>query len=206
MYYPWVKITDDVNKKDIYVPPSGLVAAQYAYNDSVGDVFSAPAGRNRGNIAAAVGTERALNQGDRDQLTLNQINPIVNETGYGTYIRGQMTLQIATTALDRVNVRRLLLKLRKVVATASKYFEFEPGDNITAMRLKGIAETLLEDHKNKGAIRSYIVDVGPKVNTALSLENNELRMSISIVPVKTGEKIVEVFNILPQGQGISINI
>lgn len=205
MYYPWVKITDSVNKKDVYVPPSGLVAAQYAYSDYVGDVFSAPAGRNRGNITSAVGTERVLNQGDRDQLALNQINPIVNETGYGIYIRGQMTLQTATTALDRVNVRRLLLKLRKVVATASKYFEFEPGDNITAMRLKGLAETLLEEHKNKGAIRSYTVDVGPNVNTALSLENNELRMSISIVPVKTGEKIVEIFNILPQGAGISIS-
>jgi phage tail sheath protein FI len=204
IYYPWVKITDSYNKKDIFVPPSGLVAGQYAYNDLVGEVFTAPAGRNRGNLTDALATERILNQGDRDMLTLSQINPIHFEAGYGIYIRGQMTLQSATTALDRVNVRRLLLNLRKVIATASKYFEFEPGDSITALRLKQLAESTLEDRLRKGAIRSYKVDVGPTVNTALTLENNELRMSIEVVPTKTAEKIIEVFNILGQGQGISI--
>jgi hypothetical protein len=205
IYYPWVQITDSVNKKNIFVPPSGMVAGQYAYNDTVGDVFTAPAGRTRGNMLDATATERILNQGDRDALTLAQINPIYSESGYGIYIRGQMTLQRATTALNRVNVRRLLLNLRKVIATASKYFEFEPGDAVTALRLKQLAESTLEDRLRKGAIRSYTVDVGPNVNTALTLENNELRMSISIVPTKTAEIIIEVFNILPQGQGLTIN-
>ena len=204
IYYPWVKITDTTNAKDIFVPPSGLVAGQYAYNDLVGEVFSAPAGRNRGNLTEALATERILNQGDRDLLTLAHINPIHFEAGYGIYIRGQMTMQSATTALDRVNVRRLLLNLRKVIATASKSFEFEPGDSITALRLKQLAESTLENRLRKGAIRSYIVDVGPTVNTASTLENNELRMEISIVPTKTAEKIIEVFNILGQGQGISL--
>ena len=204
IYYPWVKITDAVNNKDVFVPPSGMVAGQYAYNDLVGDVFSAPAGRNRGNLTDAIATERILNQGDRDVLAIAHINPIHFEAGYGIYIRGQMTLQTATTALDRVNVRRLLLQLRKVIATASKAFEFEPGDSITALRLKQLAESTLEDRLRKGAIRSYTVDVGPNVNTAATLENNELWMSISLVPTKTAEKIIEVFNILGQGQGISI--
>jgi phage tail sheath protein FI len=204
IYYPWVKITDTTNSKDIFVPPSGLVAGQYAYSDLVGEVFSAPAGRNRGNLTEALATERILNQGDRDLLTLAHINPIHFEAGYGIYIRGQMTMQSATTALDRVNVRRLLLNLRKVIATASKSFEFEPGDSITALRLKQLAESTLENRLRKGAIRSYIVDVGPTVNTASTLENNELRMEISIVPTKTAEKIIEVFNILGQGQGISL--
>lgn len=204
IYYPWVKITDSYNKKDIFIPPSGLVAGQYAYNDLVGEVYTAPAGRNRGNLTDAIATERVLNQGDRDILALAHINPIHFEAGYGIYIRGQMTLQSATTALDRVNVRRLLLNLRKVIATASKYFEFEPGDAITALRLKQLAESTLEDRLRKGAIRSYKVDVGPKVNTAIVLENNELRMSIEVVATKTAEKIIEVFNILGQGQGISI--
>ncbi len=205
IYYPWVQIVDSVNQKNIFVPPSGMVAAQYAYNDSVGDVFTAPAGRNRGNLLDATAVERILNQGDRDALTLAQINPIYSEAGYGIYIRGQMTLQQATTALNRVNIRRLLINLRKVIATASKYFEFEPGDSITALRLKQLAESTLEDRKRKGAIRSYTVDVGPDVNTAQVLDNNQLVMSISLIPVKTAEIIVEVFNILPQGQGISIN-
>jgi hypothetical protein len=204
MYYPWVKITDTVNKKDIYVPPSGQVVGQYAYNDQVADVYYAPAGRTRGTLSEAIGTERILTQGDRDILAMSQINPIHTEAGYGIYIKGQQTLQSTTTALDRVNVRRLLLKLRKVVATASKAFEFEPGDSTTAYRLKQVAETILEDHLRKGAVQSYTVDVGPNVNTAFARENNELRMEISLVPTKTAERIIEVFSILPQGGGISL--
>ncbi len=205
VYYPWVQITDSVNKINLFVPPSGMVAAQYAYNDSVGAVYTAPAGRNRGNLLNATAVERILNQGDRDALTLAQINPIYSEAGYGIYIRGQMTLQQATTALNRVNVRRLLLYLRKVISTASKYFEFEPGDSVTALRLKQLAESTLQAQQNLGAIRSFTVDVGSDVNTAQVLENNELVMSISIIPTKTAEIIIEVFNILPQGQGITIN-
>ena len=204
MYYPWVKITDSVNKKDIFIPPSGPVVGQYAYTDQVADVYYAPAGRTRGTLADVISTERVLNQGDRDMLALNQINPIHNEAGYGIYIKGQYTLQSTTTALDRVNVRRLLLKLRKVIATASKVFEFEPGDTITAYKLKQVATTILEDHLKKGALVSYTVDVGPNVNTLLVRENNELRMEISIIPTKTAERIYEVFTILPQGGGVSI--
>lgn len=204
MYYPWVKVTDTVNKKDVYIPPSGLVVGQYAYNDQVADVYYAPAGRTRGTLQEAIGTERILTQGDRDILAMSQINPIHTEAGYGIYIKGQQTLQSTTTALDRVNVRRLLLKLRKVVATASKAFEFEPGDSTTAYRLKQVAETILEDHLRKGAIQSYTVDVGPNVNTALVRENNELRMEINLVPTKTAERIIEVFSILPQRGGISL--
>lgn len=204
MYYPWVKITDAVNKKDIFVPPTGMVAAQYAYTDQVADVFYAPAGRTRGTLTEALAVERTLTQGQRDILALNQINPIHSEAGYGIYIKGQRTLQTATTALDRVNVRRLLLKLRKVVASASKSFEFEPGDSITAQKLKQVAETVLEDHLRRGAINSYTVDVGPNVNTPLVRENNELRMNISLVPTKTAEVIIETYLIQNQGGGISL--
>lgn len=204
MYYPWVKITDAGNKKDIFVPPTGMVAAQYAYTDSVSDVFYAPAGRTRGMLTEALAVERNLTQGDRDILALNQINPIHSEAGSGIYIKGQRTLQTATTALDRVNVRRLLLKLRKVVASASKSFEFEPGDSITAQKLKQVAETVLEDHLRRGAISSYTVDVGPNVNTPLVRENNELRMNISLQPVKVAEIIIETYLIQNQGGGISL--
>lgn len=201
IYYPWIKITDAINKKDIFVPPSGYVAGQYAYNDLVGDVYNAPAGRIRGNIISALTSERRLTLGDRDILYLNQINPLHNESGFGVYIKGQQTLQSFPTALDRVNVRRLLLKLRKVIATASKSFEFEPGDNVTALRLKNMANTIMEDHLRKGAIWWYNIDVGPNVNTVFTRENNELHMEIQLVPVKTAEKIIETFTILPQSAG-----
>ncbi len=205
MYYPWVQINDSVNNKNIFVPPSSLVTAQYAYNDQVADVYYAPAGVNRGMLTTALATERTLSLGDRDYLCLNQVNPIHNDASQGIYIKGQYTLQTATTALDRVNVRRLLLKLRKVVATASKTFEFELNDSTTAYRLKQVAETVLEDHLKKGAIQSYTVDVGPSVNTVLSAENNELRMNISLVPTKAAERIIETFIILPQAGGITVS-
>ena len=198
MYYPWIQIADSVNKKNVFVPPSGQVVAQYAYNDSVADVYYAPAGVNRGMLTDALATERLLSQGDRDALSLAHINPIHNEPGYGIYIRGQYTLQTTTTALDRVNVRRLLLSLRKVIATASKVFEFEPGDMTTAYRLQQVADGLLKAQQKLGAIQSYTIDVGPNVNTAAVLNNNQLAMKISIVPTKTAEIIIETFTILPQ--------
>jgi hypothetical protein len=204
MYYPWVKITDSTNKKDIFVPPTGLVAAQYAYTDQVSDVFYAPAGRTRGSLTDALAVERNLTQGDRDVLALNQINPIHSEAGAGIYIKGQRTLQSATTALDRVNVRRLLLKLRKIIASASRSYEFEPGDSITAQKLKQLAESILEDHLRRGAISEYTVDVGPNVNTPLVRENNELRMNISLIPTKTAEIIIETYLIQNQGGGVSL--
>jgi hypothetical protein len=204
MYYPWVKITDSTNKKDIFVPPTGLVAAQYAYTDQVSDVFYAPAGRTRGSLTDALAVERNLTQGDRDVLALNQINPIHSEAGAGIYIKGQRTLQSATTALDRVNVRRLLLKLRKIIASASRSYEFEPGDSITAQKLKQLAESVLEDHLRRGAISEYTVDVGPNVNTPLVRENNELRMNISLIPTKTAEIIIETYLIQNQGGGVSL--
>jgi len=205
LYYPWIKIEDSISKRSIFIPPSGQVAAQYAYSDMVGEVHSAPAGRNRGVITEALVTERNLFQGDRDVLYANQINPIHFESGFGTYIRGQRTLQSASTALDRVNVRRLFLKLRKIIATASKFFEFEPGDSITAMRLKSIADQYMDEHQRKGAIQSYSINVGPEINTPYVLDNNELRMTISAVPTKTAEVITETFNILGQGKGITIS-
>lgn len=203
-YYPWIKINDAVNKRDVFVPPSGAVAAQYAYNDFVGDVYFAPAGTARGSITEALATERILTLGDRDLLYTNSINPIATEAGTGIYIKGQKTLQILTSALDRVNVRRLMLKLRKVIATAAKALEFEPGDLITALRLKQLITSVLEDHKRKGALIDFSVDVGPNVNTDLVRENNELKAEIRIVPAKTAEVIVLGFTILGQNRGVLI--
>jgi phage tail sheath protein FI len=198
MYYPWIKIADSVNSKNVYVPPSGMVAGQYAYNDNVADVYYAPAGINRGMLTDALSTERKFSQGDRDALALAGINPIVNEPSYGIYIKGQATLQTASTALDRVNVRRMLLNLRKVIATASVTFEFQPGNSTTAYQLKQVADTLLSAKLKAGAIQSYTIDVGPDVNTALVLSNNQLAMVISIVPTLAAEIIVETFQVMPQ--------
>ena len=198
MYYPWVQIADTVNKKNVFVPPSGQVVTQYAYNDAVADVYYAPAGITRGMLTDALSTERLLSQGDRDVLASANINPIHNEPGYGIYIRGQYTLQTATTALNRVNVRRLLLSLRKVIATASRVFEFMPGDMTTAYQLQQVADGLLKAQLKLGSIQSYKIDVGPNVNTAAVINNNQLAMQISIIPTKTAEVIIETFTILPQ--------
>ena len=204
MYYPWVKIADSVNQKNVFVPPSGQVVAQYAYNDHVADVYYAPAGINRGMLTNALSTERLLAQGDRDALALANINPIVNEPAYGIYIKGQYTLQTATTALNRVNVRRMLLNLRKVVATASVAFEFQPADSTTALRLKQVADGLLSAQLYNGAVQSYTIDVGPDVNTPIVFANNQLMMRISVVPTLTAEVIVETFTILPQSGAVSV--
>lgn len=205
MYYPWVLIADAVNQQNVFVPPSGQVVSQYAYNDYVADMSYAPAGINRGMLTNALATERLLAQGDRDALALAHINPINNQPGNGIYIFGQYTLQTANTALNRVNVRRMLLNLRKVIATASQVFVFQPADSTTAYQLQQIANTVLSAALKAGDIQSYIIDVGPDVNTAAVLNNNQLAMQISIIPTKAAEEIIETFTILPQAGTVSVS-
>ncbi len=205
MYYPWVLIADSVNQKNVFVPPSGQVVAQYAYNDFVADMSYAPAGITRGMLTNALATERRLAQGDRDALALAHINPINNQAGSGIYIFGQYTLQTANTALNRVNVRRMLLNLRKVIATASRVFVFQPADSTTAYQLQQVANTVLSAALKAGDIQSYTIDVGPDVNTPAVLNNNQLAMQISIIPTKAAEEIIETFTILPQAGTVSVS-
>jgi len=130
-YYPWVKTIDVNTNKLIAVPPSVLLPGVFAANDRVAAEWFAPAGLNRGGLIGAVSVQNRLTQSEKDSLYENKVNPIVQFPGQGIVVFGQKTLQDRPSALDRINVRRLLLTVRKYIASSSRYLVFEQNTSET---------------------------------------------------------------------------
>ena len=125
MYWPWVKVPDSqVAGTQRWVPPSVVIGGIYAFNDRVAHPWFAPAGLNRGGITTAIQAERKLTQGNRDDLYDSNINPIATFPGQGVTVFGQKTLQKKSSALDRINVRRLLIRVKKFIASSSRFLVF----------------------------------------------------------------------------------
>ncbi len=142
MYWPWVQIGDSDLGKNVWVPPSTVMGGVYAFNDKVAHPWFAPAGLNRGTIDMAIQAERKLTHSNRDTLYESNINPIATFPGQGVTVWGQKTLQKKASALDRVNVRRLLIKVKKFIASASRFLVFEQNTNATRKRFLSIANPL----------------------------------------------------------------
>ncbi len=201
LYYNWLLTADKYNGGEIWLPPSGFVAAQYAYTDTVAEPWFAPAGLIRGRILTPLKTERVLAQGDIELLYGNQnaINPIQMFKKDGIAIWGQRTLQRRPSATDRVNVRRLLLYIRKVIATSVKYILFEPNDPITWRRWVGIVEPFMRSIKMRRGVYKYRVICDETTNTPDIVNNNQMVGLIELQPTKTAEVIVDKFKLLPYG-------
>ena len=201
LYYDWLEIYDSYNKVNIYVPPSGFLAGVYALNDFVAEPWFAPAGLNRGRILSAIGTRYSPTLGERNLLygDGNSINPIVNFVQDGITVWGQRTLQRTSTALDRVNVRRLMLYLRKVAANFSNFFVFEPNDPDTWRRVRYTFNSFLADVQSRRGITDYKVICDETINTPVVVDRNEMKVRILIRPTKAAEFIVLEFVIMPQG-------
>lgn len=195
VYWPWVKVADPYTKKDIWLPPSGFVAAQMAFNDKAGYPWNAPAGLNRGRITQAIATELSPTQGERDAVYGNRniINPIVNFISNGIVIWGQKTTQRAPTALDRINVRRLLNYLKRNIGNMTRSFVFEQNIDSTWDRWRTAVEPILTDCKNNGGLYEYKMRAEA---TASDIENNRMPVQIYIKPTKTAEFIPMTFNIM----------
>jgi len=204
LYYDWLLIYDAYNKQELYVPPSGYIAGVFALNDFVSEPWYAPAGLNRGRILSAIGLRYSPNLGERNLLygDGNAINPIVNFVQDGITVWGQRTLQRKSSALDRVNVRRLMLYLRKVAANFSRYFVFEPNDPATWRRVRYTFDSLLSDVQSRRGIRDYKVICDETINTPERVDRNELWVRILVRPTKAAEFIVVEFVIMPQGASL----
>lgn len=194
VYWPWVKVYDTYTEKMIWLPPSGFVAAQYCYNDTVGYPWNAPAGLNRGIIENAVAVEMSPTQGERDALygNRNVVNPIVNFISSGIVIWGQKTTQRNPTALDRVNVRRLMNYLERNIATVTKGYVFEQNVDATWERWRTVVEPILQNVKSNGGLYEYKIVAQA---TASDIENNRMPIVIYVKPTKTAEFISITFNI-----------
>jgi hypothetical protein len=199
MYYPWVKAVNTVTNKLMAVPPSVLLPAVYAANDRITAEWYAPAGLNRGGLNGAVAVLNKLTQNDRDTLYESKVNPIAQFPGQGIVAFGQKTLQDKSSALDRINVRRLLLAVRKYIASASRYLVFEQNTSTTRQRFLNIVNPYLEGIQQRQGLYAFKVQMDETLNTPDMIDRGILKGAIFLQPTRTAEFIVVDFNILPTG-------
>ena len=198
MFYPW-GFTSDNFGRNIVVPPSHMILRTIALSDQVSYPWFAPAGVRRGGItnASAVGyvnadgqfVSVALNTGQRDTLYKAEINPITFLTGTGLVNYGQKTRAKGTSALDRINVARLVCYLRRQLNRLAKPYIFEPNDKITRDQIKAAAESLMLELVGNRALYDYVVVCDTSNNTPSRIDRNELYLDIAIEPVKAVEYI-----------------
>ena len=198
IYYPSA-LSTDLDGNDVAVPASHAVLRGYAYNDQVAYPWFAPAGLTRGVLSGVsnlglVNAENefvplALNQGQRDTLYQDNVNPLVNFPGQGLYTWGQKTMYPFSSALDRVNVARLLVYLRKQFDIIARPFIFEPNDKITRDRVIKVFNGFMADMVTKRAVYDFLVVCDETNNTPIRIDRNELYIDIAIEPVKAIEFI-----------------
>lgn len=196
-YWPWIQVADSYTHKDIWLPPTGFVTAVYAYNDNVAQLWYAPAGLNRGMINTAKAVEYSATKGERDIIYGNRncVNTIINYKNLGIVIWGQKTTQRKSTALDRVNVRRLLNYMKKIIASSTNYFIFDPNDEYQWNRWIDMVDPILQNIKQLRGVYDYKVEMAP---TTSEIENNMMPGTIKIKPTKAAEYIPISFMISPQ--------
>ena len=198
-YWPWIQIKSAETGRMNFIPASVLVPAVYEYNDKIAAEWWAPAGLNRGGLATALQPERRLSLTDRNNLYAAKVNPIATFTGVGTVIYGQKTLQAKATALDRVNVRRLLISLKRYIRQIGQTLVFEPNTQVTWNKFVNQVNPYLESVQQKQGLYAFQVIMDSTNNTPDQIDRNILVGSIYLQPTRVAEFIQLDFNILPTG-------
>lgn len=199
VYYPWVKIVDPFLNKPIFVPPSVVIPGVFANNDKTAGAWFAPAGLNRGGLTQVIETRNRVSNSERDTLYSARVNAIAQFPGIGVAVYGQKTLQVTASATDRINVRRLLIELKKYIGDQSKGLVFEQNTLTTRNRFLNIVNPYLESIQQRQGLYGYRVVMDESNNSAEVIDRNELVGAIYIQPTKTAEFIILDFNILPTG-------
>ncbi len=213
-YYPW-GLASNLDGRNVCVAPSGIALRTYAYSDNVSYVWFAPAGVRRGTVSGVgqvghvtgtLGTpttfvEVNLNQGQRDNLYefFKNINPICFFPGRGLLVWGQKTSYGAASALDRVNVVRLVMYMKRGLRKGSFPFVFEPNDKITRDNLKAAADGFLSDILAKRGLYDFVTLCDESNNTPDRIDRNELWLDVAIKPVKAAEFIYIPIRVLSTG-------
>lgn len=197
-YWPWVQIQSATGKNQ-YVPAGTVIPGVYAFTDNASAPWFAPAGLVRGGLAGVIQAERKLTKGDRDTLYLGKVNPIATFPGTGISVFGQKTLQTKASALDRVNVRRLLIELKKFIGDQARNLVFEQNTIATRNRFLATVNPYLESVVQRQGLYAYRVVMDDTNNTADVVDRNQLVGQIFIQPTKTIEFVVLDFTIEPTG-------
>ena len=198
-YWPWLQITEPSTRQLVWVPASTMIPGVYAYNDRVGEPWFAPAGINRGGLNTVRQAERKLTNANRDSLYTENVNPIATFPATGVVVFGQKTLQKKASALDRVNVRRLLIALKNFISQIADNLVFEQNTQATRNTFLSQVNPYLESVQQRQGLYAFKVVMDSTNNTPDVIDRNQLVGAIYIQPTKTAEFIYLDFNILPTG-------
>ena len=198
-YWPWCQILDPGTGKNVWVPASTMIIGVYAYNDSVAEPWFAPAGINRGGLGTVIRVEQKLNQSTRDTLYNGKVNPIATFPGQGIVVYGQKTLQQKPSALDRVNVRRLLIALKSYISQVANTLVFEQNTIATRNIFLSQVNPYLSSVQQRQGLYAFKVVMDDINNTADVIDRNQLIGQIYVQPTKTAEFIYLDFIVTPTG-------
>jgi len=198
-YWPWVQTIDPDLGDQVWVPASTMIPGVYAFNDNSTEAWFAPAGLSRGGLSTVIRAERKLTNGNRDTLYNRNVNPIATFPNTGVVVFGQKTLQKKASALDRVNVRRLLIALKNYISQVADNLVFEQNTTGTRNNFLGQVNPYLESVQQRQGLYAFKVVMDESNNTPDVIDRNQLVGQIYIQPTRTAEFIYLDFNILPTG-------
>jgi phage tail sheath protein FI len=199
-YYPWVRITNPLKNVPVWVPPSVVIPGVLAFTDANAAPWYAPAGLNRGGLTSVSDTYFNLSQASRDKLYDEcRVNPIANFPASGIVVWGQKTLQARASALDRVNVRRMLIEVKKYIASATRFLVFEQNTDATRRRFLNIVNPYLANVQTKQGLYLFKVIMDDTNNTPDMIDRNIMYGQLFLQPTRTAEFILLDFNIQPTG-------
>ena len=198
-YWPWLQTIDPDSNKTVWVPASTMIPGVYAFNDRAGEAWFAPAGLNRGGLSTVLRAERKLTNGNRNTLYTNNVNPIATFPNTGVVVFGQKTLQKKASALDRINVRRLLIELKGFISQIADNLVFEQNTAATRNNFLTQVNPYLSSVQQRQGLFAFKVVMDDSNNTPDVIDRNQLVGQIYIQPTRTAEFIYLDFNILPTG-------
>jgi len=197
-YWPWVQVNAPNTGKLTWVPPSTIIPSVYAYNDRIAAPWFAPGGFTRGGLSV-IQAAKKLSPDDRDTLYLGKVNPIATFPGQGVVAYGQKTLQQKASALDRINVRRLLIELKSYIGQIANTLVFEQNTLATRNRFLSQVNPYLDSIQQRQGLYAFKVVMDESNNTADVIDRNQLVGQIYIQPTRTAEFIILDFNVTPTG-------
>lgn len=198
-YWPWLRTIDPDSGENVWVPASTMMGGVFAFNDSASEPWFAPAGINRGGLGTVISAERKLSATNRDTLYEANVNPIATFPGTGVVVYGQKTLQKKSSALDRVNVRRLLIELKGYISQIGQNLVFEQNTAATRNNFLAQVNPYLESVQSRQGLYAFKVIMDESNNTPDVIDRNQLIGQIYIQPTRTAEFIYLDFNLQPTG-------
>tara|TARA_Y100000768_G_scaffold379598_1_gene355542 strand:- start:103 stop:1902 length:1800 start_codon:yes stop_codon:yes gene_type:complete len=198
-YWPWLQAVDPTSGQTTWSPASAFIPGVYSFTDSSSEPWFAPAGLIRGALGNVIRAERKLTSGNRDTLYSANVNPIATFPGRGVVVFGQKTLQVRASALDRVNVRRLLITLKSFITQVADNLVFEQNTISTRNNFLSQVNPYLESVQQRQGLYAFKVVMNETNNTPDVVDRNELVGQVFLQPTKTAEFIILDFNVLPTG-------